>query len=228
MARVAVIIPAYNHKEELCRTLEALFSQTYKDFEVIIVDDGSTDNTHQALTQWLGRIKLLRTQNSGAPAARNYGAKQATGEFLLFLDADVTLRHDALEKFVYTLERESNAAFVYSSFKFGWKKFKGMEWDEVALKEKNYVHTTSLLRSTVFPGFDESLKKFQDWDLWLTMVKLGYKGLWIPEVLFTVTPRANGISKWLPKFVYTLPWKPARARQYEEAAKIIKSKHNLC
>ncbi len=228
MAGISVIIPVYNHSRELDSALRALFTQTYRDFEVIVVDDGSTDNITQVLASWIGKVTVIKKEHAGAPVARNTGAREASGEFLLFLDADVILRSDALELFVRALQNNSRAAFAYSSFKFGFKTFLGQAWDSERLKKRNFAHTTSLLRRDAFPGFDEALARFQDWDLWLTIADRGGRGVFISEVLFSVKPRRLGISKWLPKFLYQLPWKPAAVHQYEQAAAIVLKKHNLC
>lgn len=227
MEIVSVVIPVYNHAEELNATLRALFAQSYQNFEVIVVDDGSTDNLVSILMEWGDKITVINKKHEGAPAARNTGARKARGEYLLFLDADVELRRDALEQFVQALRRNPNSAFAYSSFKFGFKNFAGRAWDLNELKNKNFIHTTSLIRKENFPGFDESLKRFQDWDLWLTIMKGGGQGVWIPEILFKIAPRkAEGMSKWLPKFAYNLPWLKS-VKQYKQAMEIIKKKHNL-
>lgn len=226
MARVSVIIPVYNHAEELSTTLRALFAQTYNDFEVVVVNDGSTDNMALVLIGWKDKIAVMNKEHEGAPAARNTGAREARGEYLLFLDADVTLRPDALEQFVCALQNSPNCAFVYSSFKFGFKHFAGKVWNVNELKNKNYIHTTSLMRKKSFPGFDESLKRFQDWDLWLTIMEQGGRGVFIPEVLFRIQTRREGISQWLPSFAYRLPWLKA-VKEYKQAVDIIKKKHKL-
>lgn len=227
MELVSVIIPVYNHVEELNATLRALFAQSYQDFEAIVVDDGSTDDLASILMEWGDKIAVINKKHEGAPAARNTGAHQARGEYLLFLDADVELRRDALEQFVQALRRNPNSAFAYSSFKFGFKNFAGRAWDLSELKNKNFIHTTSLIRKKSFPGFDESLKRFQDWDLWLTIMEKGGKGIFISDVLFRIKTRRQGISKWLPKIAYKLPWLKA-VKEYNRTAEIIKKKHNLC
>jgi len=95
-----------------------------------------------------------------------------------------------------------------------------------------YITTTSLIRAKDFPGFDESLKKFQDWDLWLTMLEQGKIGVWIPEVLFSAKPRKAGISTWLPSFIHKIPWPifgwmPREVENYQKAKRVIEEKHNL-
>lgn len=226
MEIVSVIIPVYNHVEELNATLRALFAQSYQDFEVIVVDDGSTDNLVSILMEWGDKITVINKKHEGAPAARNTGVRKAQGEYLLFLDADVELRRDALEQFVQALRRNPNFAFAYSSFKFGFKNFAGRAWDLSELKNKNFIHTTSLIRKESFPGFDESLKRFQDWDLWLTIMEKGDKGIFIPDILFRIKTRRQGISKWLPKIAYKLPWLKA-VKEYNRAAEIIRKKHGI-
>ena len=95
-----------------------------------------------------------------------------------------------------------------------------------------YIMTTSLIRAKDFPGFDESLKKFQDWDLWLTMLEQNKTGVWVPEILFSVAPRKSGMSSWLPSFVHKIPWPifgwmPREVRRYREAEQIIREKYSL-
>ena len=98
----------------------------------------------------------------------------------------------------------------------------------------NYIHTSSLVRRSAFPGFDEDIKRFQDWDVWLTMAEQGKKGIYLPETLMHVRVEGQSRigSKWLPKFMYKLPWswipvKMKRIEKYQAARKIIAAKHNL-
>ena len=225
MPSVSVIIPVYNQAKRVGECLQSIFKQTFKDFEVIVVNDGSTDNLAKALRPYLGKFRLISQKNRGAAAARNAGYRLSTGKYLLFCDADIVLKPQMLEKMVKTLEQNPQAAYVYSSYKFGGKLFKGWPFDAEKLKKINFAHTTSLIRRERFCGFDEKLKRFQDWDLWLTMSARGERGVWLPEVLFTV--KAGGtMSFWLPKFMYRFSWLPAVAR-YRAAEKIIRQKHHL-
>jgi hypothetical protein len=147
---------------------------------------------------------------------------------LFFCDADAVLKPRALEKMLYTLESNPTASYCYSSFLWGRKTFKLWPFDPEKLKEMPYIHSMSLIRREHFPesGWDESIKKLQDWDLWLTMLENGYYGVYIDEVLFKVKPGGT-ISSWLPAFAYKyFKFLPA-VKKYNRAVKIIKEKHNL-
>jgi glycosyltransferase involved in cell wall biosynthesis len=233
MNRVSVIIPCYNHAATVGKTLASLFAQTFKDIEIIVVDDGSTDDVGAALAPWKDRIRLVRQPNSGGPVARNRGFRESSGESVMFLDADAILREDAIEKMRSALESHPEAAYAYASCVIGWKRFRLWPFDAARLRRHNYIHTGSLIRREAFTRFDESLKRFQDWDLWLTMLEQGKVGVWVPETLFRFRDaRRKGISSWLPSFMYAIPWKrlgwmPRRVREYETAAEVIRRKHRL-
>jgi len=232
---ISIVIPAWNHLQELLVCLQSIDRQTYRQLEVIVVDDGSTDGTRERMMDYRASFPLrvhCLPENQGASAARNEGARLATGEFLLFVDADAVLRPDAIEKMVAALSAHPAAMFAYSSFRFGWKQFKSRPFDASVLKQTPYIHTTALMRRSAFPGFDESLKKFQDWDLWLTICERGGKGIWISEELFRITTRAQGMSRWLPSFVHRLPWPilgwmPQEIERYRKWERVVREKHGL-
>lgn len=222
---VSIITPAYNAERTLERCLQSVVAQTHQPLEIIVVNDGSTDDTAEILTKWQGKIEIIQQANGGAPAARNAGWRVSTGEYLLFCDADVTLKPHAIARMLAALESDPKASYAYSSFKFGWKTFTLWPFDAARLRQMPYIHTTSLIRREVFAGFDESLKRFQDWDLWLTLLEQGKHGVWVPEVLFTV--RSGGtISRWVPRVFHRLPWLPS-VRRYQAAENIIRLKHKL-
>lgn len=224
MPAISVIVPFYNHAQALASCLRSLAAQTRKDFDVTIVDDGSDSPIELRVTSDELRVHLIRQAHAGAPAARNRGARETQSEFILFCDADVELRPHALERMVRTLHEHSEASYAYSAFRFGWKTFRSFPFDGERLRRMPYIHTTSLIRRAHFPGFDESLKRFQDWDIWLTMRERGHVGVHIPEVLFTV--RSGGtMSRWFPSIALRLPWKSSRVRAYEDAAAIVRKKH---
>ncbi|MBP9694825.1 MAG: glycosyltransferase family 2 protein [Candidatus Magasanikbacteria bacterium] len=229
---ISIIIPVYNHTKALFQSLFSVSKQTYKDFEVILVDDGSTDKFEFKTANFQFPIRIIRQEHLGAPAARNRGFRESKGDYVIFWDADVIADSSMLEKMVKALAHNPEASFVYSNFYFGHKKMPAKAFDIGTLKKNNYITTTSLIRRESAGQFDESLKRFQDWDLWLTLVEQGKHGIWIPEYLFRVLPHLGGMSFWLPSFAYKAPFKYLpffryRVAQYEAARQIVMKKHNL-
>lgn len=233
---IAVVIPCWNHARELELTLRALSHQTLQPAEVLVVDDASEDDPRSVVMKYQDKlpVKYLRLEkNSGAPTARNKGAELTRSDFVLFLDAEVILRPPALLLMREALEKQPDAGLAYGDFYWSHKLFKAKDWDVSALRRINYIHTTALIRRSQLIPFDENLKKFQDWDLWLNMSERGGRGVYIPQVLFKVLgERKAGMSRWLPSFVYKLPWPiagwtPATVIKYREGEKIIKIKHSL-
>lgn len=229
---ISIIIPTYQHADDIAACIKSVFGQTYKDFEVIVVDDGSTDNTAEALKPYLDRITLITQPNSGGNAARNRGFKASKGEFVLFCDADLILNPHYLEKALKALHDHPEASYAYPAFRFGWKTFRFWDFDADTLKRLNYIPTSSLIRREHFPGFDEKIRKFQDWDLWLTMLEAGHTGVYIPEIMFQAIPHKGGISNWIPRFFHHVPWKKfgwkvMSIEKYRDAERIIREKHGL-
>lgn len=235
ISRISVIIPCYNHADILRRTMESLSAQTVKPLEVIVVNDGSSDDPSVAVREAahiLPITLITLNTNKGAPYARNLGAATAVGDFFLFLDADAILQPTVLQVLHDSLLQNPNAAFSYSNFFWGTKRFRAKPFDVAALKNNNFIHTSSLIRQSAFPGFDETLTRFQDWDLWLTIAKDGGVGVWVDQDLFYVEPRKEGISRWMPKLMYKIPWRllgyvPKEIAKYNEAKQVIRKKHGI-
>ncbi|MBI5135567.1 glycosyltransferase family 2 protein [Candidatus Uhrbacteria bacterium] len=244
---VSIIIPVYNHAKELEACVESILEQSIYsnvlkniriETEIIIVNDGSTDTIADCrlqiadLLQRKGfSIQWIDQQNRGAAAARNRGFDACNGDLLFFCDADIRLEPDCLEKMWEALEQHPDAAFSYSQFLFSHKKFSSFPFDLATLRQLNYIHTSSLLRRGAFPRFDESLKKFQDWDLFLTIAERGGRGVFIPEVLYTIATGGT-MSQWVPSFAYHapfkyLPWWKKTIERYQAAKNIIIRKHNI-
>ncbi len=234
---VSVIIPVYNHAHTLEDCLGTIvWGAEYCDMQVIIVNDGSTDNFHEALEKVLNKYpavkdlnpKVIDQPNLGAAAARNRGFKEATGEYVIFVDADTFCYPHMFAEMIERLSAHPDVSYVYSQFRFGWKKMRSRKFDAGALKINNYIDTTSLIRTKDFPGFDESLKRFQDWDLWLTMLEQEKVGIFINTVLYKkIISGRQGMSSWLPSFMYKLPWKSEKVKEYEAAKEIVMKKHGL-
>ncbi|MEK7648368.1 MAG: glycosyltransferase family 2 protein [Patescibacteria group bacterium] len=235
---ISIIIPALNEGKVLPRTLESIFSQTYKDIEVIYINDGSTDTTDEAIKPYLDRVTYIKHEkNVDKQITRNEGIAASRGEYIIVCDADVIMRPDCLEKMFQALQEHPECSFAYSSFKWEWKLFKSYPYDVELLKKMNYINMASLVRREHHPGFDTAIKKFQDWDVWLTMLELGYTGIYIPEVLYSTGENLKrevrvGLSKWLPSCMYKIPWRRlgihiASIEKYERGMEAIKQKHQL-
>ncbi|MBN1585135.1 glycosyltransferase family 2 protein [Candidatus Uhrbacteria bacterium] len=231
---ISVVIPVFNQAARIAATLDSLFSQTYGDFEVIIVDDGSTDGLSVVLDGYFSsrrparRVVRIVQENRGAPSARNRGVREANGDFLFFCDADAVLVPQALEVMLAELTAHPEASYVYPSFYWGFKLFRFGPFSADRLRRQPCNHTMSLMRRQAFPadGWDERVRRLQDWDLWLTLLESGHVGRWIDRPLFTAQPGVIS-SGWFPKIVYRLfPFLPV-VRRYNRAVAAIKRKHHL-
>lgn len=231
---ISIIIPTYQHAATLAGCIDSILDQTYKEIEIIVVDDGSTDETASVLEKYSDKIKVIRQENRGSNPTRNRGFAESMGELVIFCDADVLMEREMLEKMVRVLNEHPEASYAYSGFQFGWKTFWGTSFTDEKMRKMNFAHTTSLIRRADFPGFDESIKRLQDWDVWLTMLEQGHRGILVPGVLFKV--KIEGVSRigsaWLPKIAYRIPWQyspwqPKSIKKYTEAREIIAKKHHL-
>jgi len=180
MSRVSVIIPAYNREKFIERSIESVLSQTYQDFEIIVVDDGSTDNTKKVLERYDGKIKYFYQENGGSSAARNRGIQESTGEYIAFLDSDDIWMPDKLAIQVEILDKNTNIGIVHSKMMMFNEK-----GDEIGVKPekptgRNFMElieiagdlpTSSVItRRECFNKagmFDTNLMTIQDFDMWL-------------------------------------------------------------
>jgi len=114
MARINVIIPAYNVAHYLPEAIESVLGQTYSDLDVTVIDDGSTDNTTEVVVPYLDRIAFLKVPNGGPARARNLAIQKSSEEYLAFLDADDVWYPDKLERQLDVFERNPDYHLVYS------------------------------------------------------------------------------------------------------------------
>lgn len=226
--RISVIIPTYNRQKLLARAIESVLNQTFKDFELIIVDDGSTDNTKEVVREFQkrdSRIKYIWQENSGAPARpKNTGIKNAKGNYIAFLDDDDEWLSEKLEKQLELFEGlESDLGFVgcnilviNESNKKIWREYKIPRYSSQIffeeLLEGNFILTSSsiMIKKEVLDKiglFDENLKFGDDWDLWLRIAKK-YKFDFAPEFLIKYYIHGGNIIPNLP------PMKEAREFEY--------------
>ena len=140
---VSVIIPCYNHGHFLSEAIMSLFQQNYPSIEIVVVDDGSTDNTREVAESFAGikegvEVKYVFKNNGGLSAARNTGVEKSKGELLVFLDADDWLYPEAIETNFQYLQQNSEAAFVSGAFDRVHIKDNLIEEKKREVKENHY------------------------------------------------------------------------------------------
>jgi glycosyltransferase involved in cell wall biosynthesis len=114
MPKVSIIIPTYNCAEYITEAVESALNQTFRDFEVIVVDDGSTDNTKLVLDKFIKKISYIYQENQGVAVARNNGIVRSTGDYISFLDSDNKWKLNLLAESVPVLETENAVGLVHS------------------------------------------------------------------------------------------------------------------
>jgi glycosyltransferase involved in cell wall biosynthesis len=203
-ARISVLMPCFNHGAFIAEAVNSVRAQTLQDFEIIIVDDGSTD---LATRETLARLSapgttVVTTANHGLPAARNHAARHASGEFYCALDADDKLAPTWFEKAVGVLDSQPNVMFVSHWLEtFGDERWTWTpeQCDLPALLARNTVNGAALVRRSAFDavgGYSEDMREgCEDWDFWLTLVEAGFHGAIIPEVLFYYRRRPDSMSR---------------------------------
>lgn len=180
---VSIIIPTYNHAKYLNKALNSIIRQTYNNFEIIVIDDGSTDDTKEIVCKYENVIYVYQ-KNAGLSAARNNGLSYSKGDFLLFLDADDWLYPEALAIQVDYLLKDPDLYFVSGShmkiFEDENKFFQNAAYEvdeksfQIILKHHYISHPAAVLfRRKVFEmyKFDCHLKACQDFDLYLTIAR---------------------------------------------------------
>ena len=230
---ISIIIPVYNQAAKLEKTLDSLNKQSERDFEVIIVDDASTADIKAVVDRYRDKfpqLQFLRNDKNYRIASipRNRGFRHSSGDYILWLDADVTMKPEMLALMKKTLDDNSDVDFVYSSHKYGWKTFKFSQFDLGDIKKGPCIHTSSMIRraSVPEPGWDENLKRLQDWDFFLRVMLSGGKCKFIDRVLFSYSP--GGImSSWLPSFVYRVLPFLAKVKEYKRAVEVVREKNSV-
>lgn len=158
---VSVIIPAYNAENFISKTIESVLSQTYTDWELIIVDDGSTDGTAKLVSDYISsskteKIKLLSQKNSGVSVARNKGIDAAKGDFIAFLDADdYWLPNNLFDKYTF-LNKNPEADFTFSNFYIGDKDLEILEKGPVGT-DIDMLENLLYWKRAVIPGASSNL-----------------------------------------------------------------------
>ena len=193
MPKVSVVIPCYNQGKYVHEAVESVLNQTYQDFEIIIVNDGSTDEfTNNLLKNYeMPKTRIIHTDNQGLASARNNGIKDAKGEYILPLDADDKIGNEYLEKAVKILDINPGIGIVYSKAEtFGAVE---KEWELPEYSVENMLLDNIIFCSAFFRkkdwgkvgGYDpEMIYGWEDYDFWLSLIARGVLVYKIPKVLF--------------------------------------------
>lgn len=199
MNKISVIIPCYNVHSYITDCLNSVIHQTYKNIEIICIDDGSTDNTLNLLQKFKNEypsiLSVISTRNQGAPAARNLGLKRAVGDYIQFLDADDVIAADKFEKQIVgfnqdvdvvvsdRVQKNYNLTQVINTY-----FFKDIEINPLETAIKKVITTCNPLYKKQIvmelKGYDEKLSSAQDWDFHIRLVLAGYKIKYIPGIFF--------------------------------------------
>ena len=192
-----VVIPCYNYAEFLPAAVESLNRQTYKDFEVVIVNDGSTDDTENVASELALKyphlnIRIINQLNSGKPSiSRNNGLKATNAEFAMCLDADDWLAPTYLEKCTNLLKTATDVSIAYTDQIHvtitGAYPQPSIDYDFELLKIKNLLPTSAVFRRIAWlatGGYRNNVNGYEDWDFWIALGAKGFKGCRIAEALY--------------------------------------------
>ncbi len=143
---ISIVMPLYNKERWVADTIQSILSQTFQDFELIIVDDGSTDNSIEAVKSFKDdRIRVINQKNSGVSRARNRGISESKGKFIAFIDADDIWRGKHLEYLIEAFERYTNTIYTANTIELVREEVTKVssDLDDIDFKEYNYIESIS-------------------------------------------------------------------------------------
>ena len=204
--RVSLVIPAFDAEMTVGAAISSALWQTYRDFEVVVVDDGSGDATREIASSFPDPVRAVAQENAGVAAARNRGVAEAQGELIAFCDADDVLLPQHLEALVGVYDRHGGIATsnCYWLFPGGIDRartrykgrFPGPDRQRLAILEQNFVSTMSLFPKALIDEigpFDTELEVAEDWDFWLRAIYAGRRVALQPKPL-ALYRRGTGLS----------------------------------
>ena len=219
-AKIAVIIPAYNQAQYLTKAIQSVLEQTLPDFELIVVDDGSTDETRQLLDGIRdNRLRVIHQSNAGLPSARNTGLQKSSASLVTFLDSDDYFLPDKLEILSMYLEEHPEIGLVAGKAKYIDHAGNAMVRPESppvplsmhALLLENPICVSGIMLRREWlkrvGAFDETLRACEDWDLWLRLLAAGCPMAWVdhPVVAYRIHPgQMTGQAQRMQKAIFTV------------------------
>jgi glycosyltransferase involved in cell wall biosynthesis len=204
MPRVSVVIPCFNQGQFVDEAIQSVLAQTWQDFEIIVVNDGSTDSFTVKHLQQLNfpQTRVVHTENQGLPSARNNGIREAQGECILPLDADDRIGPTYLEQAVRLLDADPESGIVYCKAEYFGDR--NGEWllPDYSLEEmllNNVIFCAAVFRKVdwdLVGGFDpEMVHGWEDYDFWLSLIERGRTVKRIPEILFYYRIRSDSMLR---------------------------------
>ena len=188
MPKVSVIIPTYNREHFIAKTIRSVLEQTYGDFEIVIVDDGSTDGTRKELEQFGSKIKIVTQPNSERAVSRNNGVRNSSGKYIAFLDSDDLWIPDKLKSQVEILDSNPEIILTYGQslrinkhgkeINYAKRQLQGASGNVFEdLLMRNFIASpTPIVRREEFDktsGFQSKYIPYEDWEFWLRFSLLG-------------------------------------------------------
>ena len=209
--QVSVIIPTYNSAQYVTQAIENVLEQTYKDFEILVIDDGSKDDTAEVVKKYGDAVRYIYQENAGVSVARNKGIKESVGKYVSFLDADDTWLPRKLELQMEAFKRNPEYKFCFSAFVTVTADLQPIEMkharmEDAAIKDLllrgNVVGSicTVICERELFDvvgGFDPKLSQCADWDMWVRLATLT-DFLFIDEQLVTYRQHDSNMSRNAP------------------------------
>lgn len=208
MPVVSVIIPTYNSARYLAEAVDSVLAQTFTDLEVLVIDDGSTDETTSVISGYRTPVRYIRQENGGVSVARNRGIQESRGRFVAFLDADDTWYPSKLEHQLKALQGQSECRLCYSAFTVvdsslrtlfvNRSNRRGSALEDLLLRG-NIVGSicTVLMERSLYElsgGFDSALSQCADWDMWIRLAQ-HTEFLYIDAPLVTYRYHDNMMSR---------------------------------
>ena len=211
MPEVSVIIPAYNSARYVTDAVDSVLAQTFKDFEVLVIDDGSTDDTESVMRRYGSQVRYIRQQNGGVSVARNRGIRESRGRYVAFLDADDTWYAHKLERQLAAIEKQADYRVCYSAFTV-------VDSDLMPLGITRSDRSASALDDLLTRGnvvgsictvicersllteagdFDSALSQCADWDMWVRLAAIT-DFLYLDEPLVTYRQHNSNMSRSAP------------------------------
>lgn len=206
MIKISVVIPAYNAELHLRPTLESVFAQTVQPFEIIIVNDGSTDRTEEIALSYVPRIRYIKQENQGLAGARNTGIQAAVGDWIALLDSDDLMTPEKLNRQIEVIQTNPNLVLVYSAFSFLYPDGSIKEttafpanklWPALRYRTPILPSTTMIRRSALLEMGGFRTLPTEDWDLWFRLIQRYSANAFqdIPESLLLYRQWENSLSK---------------------------------